>query len=260
MDKIYKLSVPVSMDDITINQYQKYIKVIEDNKDLDDPTFINLKLLNIFCDISMKEAYELPLDQFDYILNHLSAILSDKPDLQTRFSMTDPKGDKIEFGFIPNLDKMSLGEYIDAESYLGNWEDMHKAMSVLYRPIVAGNKDFYKIEKYETSEKYADIMKDAPCTVAIGSILFFFEFRDRVVENYSGLFTQTSRDIERSGYEQGFGKKWGWYQSIYSLAKGDVFKIDEATKINIHKAMMWLEFEKEKSDLESKLIKQQYRK
>tara|TARA_R100000700_G_C3171289_1_gene145867 strand:+ start:292 stop:1002 length:711 start_codon:yes stop_codon:yes gene_type:complete len=208
MDKIYKLSVPVSMDDITINQYQKYIKVIEDNKDLDDPTFINLKLLNIFCDISMKEAYELPLDQFDYILNHLSAILSDKPDLQTRFSMTDPKGDKIEFGFIPNLDKMSLGEYIDAESYLGNWEDMHKAMSVLYRPIVAGNKDFYKIEKYETSEKYADIMKDAPCTVAIGSILFFLTLGIELSKITLGSLLKhqetlkdqdTNKDLEKNG-------------------------------------------------------------
>ena len=173
MDKTYKLSVPVSMDDITIGQYQKYVKIVEENKDVEDNNFINLKLLNIFCDITMKEAYELPITQFEYIINHLSNILSDKPDLQTRFTMEDPKGKVVEFGFIPNLDKMTLGEYIDAESYLGDWQNMHKAMSVLYRPIVAGNKNFYKIENYESSDKYATIMKDAPCTVAIGSILFF---------------------------------------------------------------------------------------
>ena len=53
--------------------------------------------------------------------------------------------------------------------------------------------------------------------------------------------------------------KWGWYQSIYSLAGGDVFKVDKATRLNVNKAMMWLEFEKEKNDLEARLIKQSYK-
>lgn len=173
MSKVYKLEVPVSLDDITISQYQKYIKVLEDNKDSEDTDFLNLKLLNIFCNITMKEAYELPIQEFDYIMNHLATILSEKPFLHHRFFMEDPKGDTIEFGFIPNLDKITLGEYVDAENYLSNWEDMHKAMSVLYRPIIAGNKDFYKIEKYEGSDKYSEIMKDAPASVALGTILFF---------------------------------------------------------------------------------------
>ena len=90
-------------------------------------------------------------------------------------------------------------------------------------------------------------------------VCFFFDFRDRIVENYAGLFTQSAADIERGSVSQGFGKKWGWYQSIYSLAKGDVFKIDKATRTNLHKAMMWLEFEKDKSDLEEIMIKKAYK-
>ena len=121
----------------------------------------------------MKQAYELPISEYETILKHLSELLTEKSILQRRFHMTDPKGKKVEFGFIPNLDKMSLGEYIDAEKYLCNWEDMHKAMAVLYRPIVAGNKDFYLIEKYKGSDKYSSVMKDAPCTVALGSMVFF---------------------------------------------------------------------------------------
>ena len=173
MRKEYTLKVPVSLDDVTIEQYQKYVKVIEENKENEDSNFINLKLLNIFCGITMKEAYELPIHQFDSILNHLVKILSVKAKLQTRFTMTDPKGKTVEFGFIPNLDKMTLGEYIDAENYMSDWENIHKAMAVFYRPIVAGNKDFYKIEKYEGSDKYSTLMKDAPASVAAGTFLFF---------------------------------------------------------------------------------------
>ena len=173
MRKEYTLKIPVSLDDVTIEQYQKYVKAMDDNKENEDSNFINLKLLNIFCGITMKEAYELPIQEFDSILSHLVKILSTKPKLQTRFTMTDPKGKTVEFGFIPNLDKMTLGEYIDAENYMSDWETVHKAMAVFYRPIVAGNKDFYKIEKYEGSDKYSTLMKDAPASVAAGTFLFF---------------------------------------------------------------------------------------
>jgi len=71
------------------------------------------------------------------------------------------------------MDEMSLGEYIDLEKYISNWEDMHKALAVMYRPIVAGKKEFYEIEKYKGSDKYADIMEDAPITVALGAMVFF---------------------------------------------------------------------------------------
>lgn len=163
----------MSIDAIPLSSYQKYVKVLDDNKDNQDQEFLSLKLLNIFCGITMKQAYELPIKEYETILKHLSELLSTKSVLQRRFTMKDPKGKKIEFGFMPNLDKMTLGEYIDAEKYMSNWEDMHKAMAVFYRPIVAGNKDFYLIEKYEGSDKYSDIMKDAPCSVAVGSMLFF---------------------------------------------------------------------------------------
>jgi hypothetical protein len=51
---------------------------------------------------------------------------------------------------------------------------MHKALAVMYRPIIGGNKDFYEIEEYKGSSKYADIMKDAPMTVATGAMVFFY--------------------------------------------------------------------------------------
>ena len=71
---------------------------------------------------------------------------------------------------------------------------------------------------------------------------------------YDGLFTSTSGNAGRT-YTQGFGKKWGWYQSIYALAKGDVRRIDEVTKLPFQQCFIWLEFEKEKNDLEIKMIK-----
>lgn len=38
-------------------------------------------------------------------------------------------------GFLPKLDEITLGEFIDVESNIGDWQNIHKAMAVLYRPV-----------------------------------------------------------------------------------------------------------------------------
>ena len=88
-----------------------------------------------------------------------------------------------------------------------------------------------------------------------GEYGFFLQFRDRVVDSFPQLFTggnQESQDLSASG---GFGKKWGWYQSIYGLAKGDITKFDTVTAEPLFKCLMYLTFEKEKNEIESSMIK-----
>ena len=77
---------------------------------------------------------------------------------------------------------------------------------------------------------------------------------------YDGLFTPSAKSESSFSAGEGFGKKWGWYQSIYALAGKDVSRINEVTKISLHQCLMWLEFEKEKNDLEQKMIKNAYNK
>jgi len=50
--------------------------------------------------------------------------------------------------------------------------------------------------------------------------------------------------------------KWGFYQSVWGLAKGDVTRFDAVTKLNVHTCLLNLVFEKEKNELEKRLIKQ----
>ena len=44
MKKSFTLEVPMSIDDIPLHRYQKYVKVIEDNKESTDQEFLSLKL------------------------------------------------------------------------------------------------------------------------------------------------------------------------------------------------------------------------
>jgi len=82
---------------------------------------------------------------------------------------------------------------------------------------------------------------------------FFLSFRDRLIDNYPELFTKQG-GAEFSAISQ-FSTKWGWYESIYTLAKGDITRIEHITELNVHKCFMMLAFIKEKNELEMKQIK-----
>ena len=158
MSQIITLNIPSSLQDITLGQYQKYIKSVEHLTQKEEPTqeeveFSNLKMLECFCGITMKEAYKLPMTEFTSVISHVNELFAVEHKLHNKFNMIDPDGNNVTFGFIPKLEDMSMGEFIDLEKYIGDWQQMHKAMAILYRPTKHQKNDFYLIEDYEGSSR-----------------------------------------------------------------------------------------------------------
>lgn len=178
MSKVIELEirVPSSLYFISLDKYQRYMAIIDNVKDkLDESSdFINLKALEIFCGLELKESYKLPMSSFNFVLEQISKCLSEETPLVKRFTMRGTDGAEIEFGFHPNLKNMTFGEYIDLDSYISDWKKMNKAMAILYRPIIGSKKDMYRIEEYESSEKYSDLLKHMPASVALGAMVFFY--------------------------------------------------------------------------------------
>ncbi|MGYP003132936729 len=190
MSKTFTLSIPKELSGISLKQYQKYIKTVkvEQGKEptKEEIDFANLKLLECFCGITMKEAYNLPLTEFSGIIGHIAELFKEDTPLQRTFEMTDPNGQTVKFGFMPKLDDISLGEFIDLDKYISDWQQMHKALAVLYRPVVFEKKDLYLIEEYEGSDKYADVMLDAPVNVALGATVFFYRLGSELSKHMMG--------------------------------------------------------------------------
>jgi hypothetical protein len=165
-----ELSVPSSLDSIELWQYQKYMSVVEKNKDVENAEeFLNMKLVEIFCDISLKDVSSISLSDFSKITEIIGKAFSEKTPLIRHFELGD-----MEFGFVPNLDKISIGEYIDIESNIFDWKNIHKAMAVLFRPVKKKYKEKYKVEKYKGSEEYQEAAKYMPLSVALGAVVFFY--------------------------------------------------------------------------------------
>jgi hypothetical protein len=156
--------IPSELSEITLDQYQRYLKITEKET---DEGFLRSKMLEIFCNIKLTDTLKMKLSDVNAITEILNEMFDSKPKLVQRFKM---KG--IEYGFIPNLDDISLGEYIDLDSFLGDWDNMHRAMAVLYRPIKQKYGERYNIEEYQVGD--GEVMKDMPMDAVISSILFFY--------------------------------------------------------------------------------------
>ena len=170
-----ELKVPQKLEAIKLRQYQEYLKIQKDNKDTEDNgNFLNSKCIQIFCGLTLKESYNLPVKMFDGVLNQIGRCFEEKTPLIKEFSMTGSNDVEVSFGMIPSLDEMTFGEYVDLENFISDWDSMHKAMAVLYRPIKYNNNGKYLIEDYDGSDRYWEVMKDAPVNVSLGAMVFFY--------------------------------------------------------------------------------------
>tara|TARA_R110002012_G_scaffold1152_1_gene4832 strand:- start:1308 stop:1958 length:651 start_codon:yes stop_codon:yes gene_type:complete len=156
--------VPDSLNEVTLEQYQKYIKIQDNNE---DDTFLAIKMIEIFCGIRADLIMKMKASSIRDITNVLAEMFDQKPPLVKEFKMNG-----IDYGFIPDLENMTFGEYVDLDTYIGDYENMHRAMSVLYRPIVQRYKDKYLVDEYSGDE--SDKMKDMPMDAVLSSILFFY--------------------------------------------------------------------------------------
>jgi hypothetical protein len=89
----------------------------------------------------------------------------------------------VEFGFIPNLEEMTQGEFVDLDTYISDWQEMHKAMAVLFRPITKKVNDKYQIEDYNGSITYSEVMKHAPIDVVLGATVFFYHLGNELMNS-----------------------------------------------------------------------------
>ena len=197
------LTIPSELKDIKLKDYQKYMKVVELNQD--DHELLNVKAVEIFCHVKFKDVAGIKLSDFEDIIKTITNALEQSNKWSQRFKLGD-----TEYGFIPKLDDITAGEYIDLSNNLNSIDTLHKAMAVMYRPITQKAQDMYLIEEYEGTERYADIMKEAPLDVVMGANVFFYNLGKDLLNhtmNYLQDQGQENIQVKRILQENGAGIK-----------------------------------------------------
>ena len=192
------IEIPTKLSDITLGQYKRFLNI---QKQTEESHFLNAKAIEIFCDIELKNVMRLKMSDFDKITNKINLLFEQKPKLVQRFKI-----DSVEYGFHPQLDELTLGEYIDVDTYIADWENMEKTMNVLYRPIENKLKDRYSIKEYnvDTSANLLDMPMDA----VLSSIFFLWNLGidlSKTILNSSELGVETNLTHQQILAENGDG-------------------------------------------------------
>ena len=119
-----EINVPTTLAEITVGQYQRFARLEGDEE------FLTHKMLEIFCGLPLADLPNVRVKDVSHVTRHINSMLGEKPKLTSIFKMGG-----VEYGFVPELDNMTYGEFTDLDLYLQDVQNLHKSMAVLYRPI-----------------------------------------------------------------------------------------------------------------------------
>lgn len=134
-----------SWNDVTLDKWVKLISKKHNNKSEEA-----IHTINILSDIPKKLVEELGITDVANILQRIAKLQENtNSELNKIIKIND-----VEYGFHPNLEEITIGEYADIETYLKNGieSNLPKLMAVLYRPIIEKDGNSYSIEAYGKSD------------------------------------------------------------------------------------------------------------
>lgn len=189
-----KVQVPSKLGEIRLDQYVKYLDILDQYDKIKDDSnaeiFYLLKSLEIFTGINYEDGLKLRLSDVKKIVSTIESLLLEKPKLIKRFKLGD-----LEFGFIPKLDDMTFGEYVDLDTNISNWKNMHKCMAVLYRPVLKKIDKLYMIEEYR-GDNYYEAMKLMPLDAVFSSLLFFYRLGMDLSKNMTKYLESNPKELD----------------------------------------------------------------
>ena len=208
-----ELNIPEGLHEITLEQYQQYIELTE--KLQDNPEGLKQAAISCFCRVPMSTVRFIRAVDVDAIYNQFIEYFKQKPPMQPIIKI----GDEV-FGFEPDLQNMDYGAYLDLDSNITTWANYHKALAVMYRPVVKNKGNKYQIQQYEGTANYSEVMKHVTLDVVFGANVFFYRLGNDLLNALMYfLHKQTkTKEFQTLAKKDNLLKDGdGIKQSIYSL-------------------------------------------
>jgi len=158
-----KLSIPTTLNEITLGQYQEFSKL-----DITKESEVQSKMIEIFCKVPTNVVRSMKAKDITDICTIINNMFDVEHQMLNRFDLNG-----VKYGFIPDLENMSFGEYVDLDTFMGDNDNLHRAMNVLYRPI-----DLLQGQRYTLKEYDPDINEEAknyPLDACFGAMVFFYD-------------------------------------------------------------------------------------
>ncbi len=186
MKKEIEIIVPETWADVSLKTYQKYNSRISNLEDEDE---IVLGSISALCNIPIDIIKRLKVKDIKTLYKRLSKLIS-VPVNKEVFDKIEIKG--VKYGFHPNLDELTMGEFVDLEEQTKDGVDgFHNVLAILYRPITEEKGNKYNIEPYNESHiKNASLFQELSIDVVNGVMVFFYRLGNKFIKNSNRYLNQ----------------------------------------------------------------------
>jgi hypothetical protein len=188
-----KITLPENISDITLGQFQRFTVLLKrlEEDEIDEREFTKRKV-ELFAGVPSSMFNDIVQTDVDGMIEQIDLALGQEAEFKNRFTLNG-----IEFGFVPNFDNITSGEYFDLSKYGTEADTLHNLMAVLFRPIKIEDKfGNYSINKYKGSGKYSDVMKNAPLHIVNGALVFFLNL-SRELEKHIQRSMEAQREKDK---------------------------------------------------------------
>lgn len=168
MKKEIKIVVPTDWSAIPL---KKYLELRNDMKSYEGDADATIAcLFHHLCDFPIEYLSQLDIDTYNSVVADITKFFNSIEFPLQQFINIDG----IEYGFEPNLSKMSYGAYVDITKYetLNIDDKWAEIMSILYRPVSKKVGKLYEIQPYTgdvNKEKFLNVSMDTH----FGAVFFF---------------------------------------------------------------------------------------
>jgi hypothetical protein len=167
-DKIKEFKLISKWSDVTLENWLKLIDLETDSKTKEAE-----ETIAAISDIPKQLIKELSIKDVAVIMSRAAELQQEQDSSLKR--IIEING--VEYGFHPDLDSITLGEYADIETFIKNDIEGHlpELMAVLYRPITEKKNGIYTIEAYDGDIRMrTEEMKQMSAEQVQSALVFFW--------------------------------------------------------------------------------------
>lgn len=217
-----------------VSDYIECIHVLKER--FDEEIDRSLSLISIVNDVPFEELELMPIKEVQRLVLEINNELSRK-----HYEVHSVNG----FHLVPN-NRITLGNFIDLETYIHEPDDLTKCFAILYRKQRLddwGNAEFEPV-KFDIQER-ANVFLDFETSDVVGRLDTYKEFRNQIVESYKAIFgldddkeevepIDTSqltkaeiREIEQEEKKKQEQARFSWESFVYWLSDNSLVNVEQ---------------------------------
>ena len=189
--KVKEFKLIKKWSDVTLEKWLKLIDFHNESKSAEA-----LKTKSALSDIPKKLIKQLELKDVAVIMSNIAELQKKQDSSLKRVIEVEGK----EYGFHPDLDSITLGEYADIETFIKNDIEKHlpELMAILYRPITEkGENGVYTIQAYDGNIRIrAEQMKKMSAEQVQSALVFFYHFVNVLLKTLPSYLMERLKEMK----------------------------------------------------------------